>query len=111
MRTNCSIDLDRPQSVQILGAPRGYGFGPGFTKRAPSWYAMLRPVQDIGIVSSRAPTVSRPAGARYVYLTFEGLRDSRTVADKQTRMHVALPVSEVGRLRELLAEAIDQVEQ
>jgi hypothetical protein len=65
-------------------------------------------VQDIGIVSSRAPTVDRPAGARYVYPTFEGLRESRTVADKHTRVRIALPPSEVARLRELLAEPVDQ---
>jgi hypothetical protein len=65
-------------------------------------------VQDIGIVSSRAPSVERPPGARYVYLTFEGLRESRSVADKHTRIRVALPPAEVARLREVLLElAID----
>jgi hypothetical protein len=48
--------------------------------------------------------VDWPPGARYVYLTFEGLRESRTVADKQTRLRVALPLAEVARLRELLVE-------
>jgi hypothetical protein len=67
---------------------------------------MLGSVQDIGIVSSQAPTVSRPAGGRYVYLTFEGLRDSRTVADKHTRIRIALPVSEMARLRVALAESV-----
>ncbi len=61
-------------------------------------------MQDIGIVSSRAPSVDRPPGARYVYLTLEGLRESRTVADKHTRVRVALPLAEVVRLRELLVE-------
>jgi hypothetical protein len=42
-----------------------------------------------------------------VYITFVGLRDSRTVADKHTRVRVALPVAEVARLRELLAEPVD----
>jgi hypothetical protein len=37
-------------------------------------------------------------------LTFEGLRESRTVADKRTRIRVSLPLAEVARLRELLAE-------
>jgi hypothetical protein len=69
---------------------------------------MLCCVQDIGIVSSRAPTVDRPVGARYVYLTFEGLRESRTVADKHTRIRIALPLSEVARLRELLADPVSQ---
>jgi len=65
---------------------------------------MLCTVQNIGIVSSRAPIVDRPAGARYVYLTFEGLRESRTIADKHTRVRIALPMTEVARLREQLAE-------
>jgi hypothetical protein len=69
---------------------------------------MLCSVQDIGIVSSRAPTVDRPTGARYVYLTFEGLRESRTIADKHTRIRIALPMSEVARLRELLAEPANE---
>jgi hypothetical protein len=43
-----------------------------------------------------------------VYLTFEGLRESRTIADKQTRVRIALPLSEVARLRELLADPIDR---
>jgi hypothetical protein len=67
---------------------------------------MLAVVQDIGIVSSRAPTVDRPAGAKHVYLTFEGLRDSRTIADKHTRVRVALPVEEADRLRQLLSQQL-----
>jgi hypothetical protein len=63
-------------------------------------------VQDIGIVSSRAPTVDRPAGGRLVCLTFEGLRESRTITDKHTRIRVALPLAEVSRLCELLAELV-----
>jgi hypothetical protein len=39
-----------------------------------------------------------------VYLTFEGLRESRTVADKHTRVRVALPLAELARLRELLVD-------
>ena len=44
----------------------------------------------------------RPERARVVYLTFEGLRESRTIADKHTRIRVTLPVAEAARLRELL---------
>jgi hypothetical protein len=65
---------------------------------------MLPSVQDIGIVSSQAPTIDRPPGARFVYLTFEGLRESRTVADKHTRIRVSLPLAEVTRLRQLIEE-------
>jgi hypothetical protein len=61
-------------------------------------------VQEIGIVGSRVPmVVDRPAaGAPYVYLTFEGLRESRTIGDKPTRICLALPVADLARLRELL---------
>jgi len=51
-------------------------------------------------------TVDRPAGSKYVYLTFEGLRDSRTIADKHTRVRVALPVDEADRLLELLGQQL-----
>jgi hypothetical protein len=50
--------------------------------------------------------VDRPAGARYVYLTFEGLRESRTIGDKHTRVRVSLPMSELAHFRELLAALI-----
>jgi hypothetical protein len=69
---------------------------------------MLPFAQDIGIFSSRAPTVDRPPGARFVYLTFEGLRESRTVADKHTRIRVSLPLAEVARLRQLLNELVTE---
>jgi hypothetical protein len=69
---------------------------------------MLSSAQDIGIVSSHGPTVDRPPGARFVYLIFEGLRDSRTVADKHTRIRVSLPLAEVARLRQLLDELVTE---
>jgi hypothetical protein len=47
-------------------------------------------VQDIGIVTSRTPMIYRPADGDTVYLTFEGLRESRTVADKRTRIRITL---------------------
>jgi hypothetical protein len=56
------------------------------------------------MVSTSAPAIHRPSGGRIVYLTFEGLRESRTIAEKQTRVRVALPLSEVGKLRDRLAE-------
>jgi hypothetical protein len=65
-------------------------------------------VQDISIVTSRPPTVHR--SGRHVYLTFEGLRESRTIADKQTRIRVVLPVSEIAGLRDLLAAQLDEPE-
>src|SRR5947207_14280179 len=49
-----------------------------------------RSMQDIGIVTSQTPNVYRPADSDRVYLTFEGLRESRTVADKRTRIRITL---------------------
>ena len=66
---------------------------------------MLSRVQDIGIVTSHAPDVYRPEGSRVIYLTFEGLRESRTITDKRTRIRITLPIAEGARLRELLANA------
>lgn len=60
-------------------------------------------MQDISIVTSRPPVVYRPEGGRTVYLTFEGLRESRTVADKLTRVRIAMPAAELPRLQELLS--------
>jgi hypothetical protein len=51
--------------------------------------------------------VTRAAGSRYAHLTFDGLRESRTIADKQTRIRVSLPVSELARLFDLLGEHLD----
>jgi len=59
-------------------------------------------MQDISIVTSRPPNVYRPAGSRTVFLTFEGLRESRTASDKLTRIRVAMPAAELPRLQEQL---------
>jgi hypothetical protein len=48
-------------------------------------------VQDISIVSGKPAVVSRPEGSPFVYLTFEGLRESRTIADMLTRLRVTVP--------------------
>lgn len=76
------------------------------TARAPSFTPCRHQ-----LVRSRAPFVYRPEGAPRVYLTFEGVRESRTIADEHTRVRVALPLSEVSRLRELLAEHLDASQQ
>jgi hypothetical protein len=47
-------------------------------------------VQHISIVPSTPPDVSQPDGSQFVYLTFEGLRESRTIADKLTRLRQLL---------------------
>lgn len=61
-------------------------------------------VQDISIVTSRPPTVYRPEGSKSVYLTFEGLRESRTIADKLTRIRVALPARLATELSQQLLQ-------
>jgi hypothetical protein len=50
-----------------------------------------------------APAVNRPPGAQTVYLTFEGLRESRTIADKLTRVQIALSAAQAQRLSNMLA--------
>lgn len=63
-------------------------------------------MQDIAILTSRAPEVYWHEGGRHVYLTFEGLRESRTIADKRTRIRVTLPLTVAAQLRGLLAQRI-----
>jgi hypothetical protein len=65
-------------------------------------------MQEISIHSGSPPVVYRPEGPRVVYMTFEGLRESRTIADKLTRVRVALAVGEVQRLRHLLGELVPE---
>jgi hypothetical protein len=60
-------------------------------------------VQDISIVTSRTPIVYRAEGSNTVYLTFEGLRESRTIADKHTRVRIALPAQQAVHLWQQLA--------
>jgi hypothetical protein len=36
------------------------------------------------------------------------LRESRTISDKHTRIHIALPMVEAARLGEMLAELSDR---
>ena len=52
-----------------------------------------------------APAVNRPPGAQTVYLTFEGLRESRTITDKLTRVHV-LPAAQAQLLSNMLAALV-----
>jgi hypothetical protein len=64
-------------------------------------------VQDISIASSRLPTVYRSAGGQTVYVTFEGLRDSRTIADKRTRVRVAMPAATALGFCQLLGNVVN----
>src|SRR5215469_9727993 len=63
-------------------------------------------VQDISIVTSRTPIVYRAEGSNTVYLTFEGLRESRTIADKHTRVRIALPAQQAVHLWQQLADDV-----
>jgi hypothetical protein len=63
-------------------------------------------VQDVSIVSRSTPSVYRPESSKNVYMTFEGLRESRTIADKLTRVQITLPLTEASRLQALLAQCI-----
>jgi hypothetical protein len=63
-------------------------------------------VQDISIVTSRPPSLYRPEGSRTVFVTFEGLRESRTASDKLTRVRVAMPAAELARLQEQIGQLI-----
>ena len=60
-------------------------------------------MQEISVVCRATPKVNRPPGAQTVYLTFEGLRESRTIADKLTRVQIALPAAQRRRFWERLA--------
>ena len=56
-----------------------------------------------------ARTDSESATWRAVRLfDLRGLRESRTVADKHTRVRIALPLTKLARFRELLAEPMEQ---
>ena len=65
-----------------------------------------RSVQDIGIVTSQTPMIYRPADGDRVYLTFEGLRESRTVAHKCTRIRITLSAQAAVHLWQQLADDV-----
>jgi hypothetical protein len=66
-------------------------------------------------VVAREPEVFRGVdslggGLPTVRLTFRGLRDSRTAADRDTRVTVTLPVAQAARLWRLLGETLTEDE-
>ena len=61
---------------------------------------------DGTINSVSVPSVSRPPWAQTVYLTFDGLRDSRTIAGKLTRVQIILPAAQSRQFGEQLAGAL-----
>ena len=65
-------------------------------------------MQEISVVSGKPPSVYRAAGSRTVYVTFEGLRESRTVADKLTRIQIALPANHADELVRALGSVMTE---
>jgi hypothetical protein len=63
-------------------------------------------MQEVNIVAGGPPEVRRPDRSPRVYLTFEGLRDSRTIADKLTRVQLTLPLAEARRPQERLGQRL-----
>jgi hypothetical protein len=63
-------------------------------------------VQDIGIVTSQTPMIYRPADGDEADLIFEGLRESRTVADKRTRVRITLSAQAAVHLWQQLADDV-----
>jgi len=68
-------------------------------------------VQSIGIVAAREPEAFRGDGSPSVRLTFRGLLDSRTAADRDTRVRVTIPVAQAARLWRLLGERLTDDEK
>ena len=63
-------------------------------------------MQDIGIVSNAVPAVSHSEGSPFVYLTFRGLRESRTIADRDTQIRITLPTERAAELIQMLSAAL-----
>lgn len=65
-------------------------------------------VQDISIVVSQTPMVYRAAaaGTDRVFITFEGLRESRTISDKRTRVRITMPAQTAVHLWQQLADDV-----
>jgi hypothetical protein len=68
-------------------------------------------VQSIGIVATRDPEVFRAEGSPNVRITFRGLRDSRTAADRDTRVSITIPVVQAARLWHLLDDHLSITEK
>ena len=63
-------------------------------------------MQEISVVCRAVPTVSSPPGAQTVCLTFQGLREPRTITDKLTRVQITLPAAQSRQLWEQLAAVL-----
>jgi hypothetical protein len=90
--------------------------------RGPDWQVVVEQaradlgrtlpcVQDIGVGAARLTAVSRPEQSPTVFLEFRGLRDAPHVADKDTRVRIALSMQRAVELRRELSELLpSQVE-
>ena len=57
-------------------------------------------------MTSQLPSVYRPERTQTVYVTSEGIRDSRTIADKRTRVRVSMPAVTALGLCQLLGGVV-----
>lgn len=63
-------------------------------------------MKEIGIFAISTPIVYRPAGTDTVYLTFEGLQEPPTIADKRARVRITLPAQDAVHLWHHLADDV-----
>jgi hypothetical protein len=68
-------------------------------------------VQDIGIAGARVSAASRTGKSPTIYLEFRGLRDAPHVADKDTRIRVALSLERAAELQQRLAALLPPPEE
>jgi len=68
-------------------------------------------VQGIGIAAARVTAASRAGNSSVVYLEFRGLRDAPHVADKDTRIRVALSLERAADLLQRLAALLPPPEE
>ena len=68
-------------------------------------------MRDIGIASGREPDVRRDDSGRTVNLTFRGISDARSSADRDNRIRIALAPAQAVRLWRLLGEHLSDAEK
>jgi hypothetical protein len=67
-------------------------------------------MEVISITSGRPPSVERPEGSTSVFLTIDGLRDTK-VRDRDTRIKIALQGPRAAELWRLLGERLTDAEK
>ena len=68
-------------------------------------------MRDFGIASGHEPDVRRDERGRVINLTFRGTSDARSSADRDTRLRIALPVTQAARLWSLLGDRLTDEEK